>query len=219
MTTEEFIKYIEDRTAPYTFRETGRAKLSELFRNYPESLLLDCVDIGIQQYFTYDADGNLTKESVGLFLNKLGGIAFNKSRSPIDQEIKRIAKICKNNFYYWDDRKGEILLEKYVLALKQKGWSEEKILNDLKDELTIMSKSCRNWTEWTETVEHWINDIENWDTEEKTNSEQEEGFEDINSYLSAYPAAREAIRKARDSGVDNEFWERIIQEIEELESI
>lgn len=214
MTTEEFINYVEERTAPYKFNEIGRAKLSEIFRKFPEPLLLECVDIGIQNYFSYDDDGKLTSESVGEFISKLGGIAFNKSRSPIDQEIKRIAKICKNNFYYWDERKGEILLERYVLALKQKGWSDEKILNDLKDEVTITSKSCKNWTEWTETIEGWINDIENWDSDKKTNTEQMNGFEDIIQYLRFCPLALETIRKAEKAGAGEEFWERICCEIE-----
>ena len=76
MTLEEFIDYIEKRTTPYTFREPGRASLSELFRKYPEELLLECVDIGIKQYFHYDDQGTLTKESVATFLDKLGGIAY-----------------------------------------------------------------------------------------------------------------------------------------------
>ena len=49
MTTEEFIDYVEERTYPFTFLENGRAQLSELFRKYPESLLQECVDIGIKQ--------------------------------------------------------------------------------------------------------------------------------------------------------------------------
>ena len=95
MTTEEFIAYIEERAYPYTFLENGRARLSELHRKYSEALLLECIDIGIKQYFRYDADGKLSQASVSEFLNKLGGIAYNKSRSPIDQELYHIKNLCK----------------------------------------------------------------------------------------------------------------------------
>ena len=53
MNTEEFIAYVEKRIFPYTFRENGRAQLSDLYRKYPESLLMECIDIGIKQYFRY----------------------------------------------------------------------------------------------------------------------------------------------------------------------
>ncbi len=58
MTIDEFIDYIEKRTAPFTLLETGRAQLSELFRKYPESLLLECVDIGIKQYLVLSYQNN-----------------------------------------------------------------------------------------------------------------------------------------------------------------
>ena len=59
MTAEEFISYVEKRTYLYTFLENGLARLFELYRKYPESLLLGCIDIGIRQYFRYN-DGTLT---------------------------------------------------------------------------------------------------------------------------------------------------------------
>ena len=96
MDAEEFIDYIEEKIYPYTLRENGRANISSLFRKYSEDLLIECVDIGVSQYFQYDSNGNLTQDSVQKFLNKLGGIAYNKSRDPIDQEIYRQKNKCKN---------------------------------------------------------------------------------------------------------------------------
>ena len=134
MTTEEFIDYVEERTYPFTFLENGRAQLSELFRKYPESLLQECVDIGIKQYFRYE-NGKLTQKSVSEFLNKLGGIAYNKSRSPIDQELYHIKNVCKKTYPYWNESQGDDILSRYVHALRNVQWSDKQILDDLQNEV------------------------------------------------------------------------------------
>lgn len=168
MSIEEFIEYIEERTYPFTFRENGRAQLSSLYRKYPESLLLECIDIGIEQYFRYDEEGNLIQNSVSEFLNKLGGIAYNKSRSPIEQEIYHIKNLCKKIYAYWNDAQGDDILSRYVRSLRKAQWSEKQILDDLQTEVKRVCNSSRNWTQWSDTMERWIADIENWNTEDSS---------------------------------------------------
>ncbi len=168
MNTEEFIEYIEERTYPFKFRENGRAKLSSLFRKYSESLLLECIDIGINQYFRYDDEGKLVQNSVQEFLNKLGGIAYNKSRDPLDQELYHIKNRCKKGYPYWNDAQGDDILARYVRALRKAKWSEKQILEDLQTEVKRVCNFCRNWTQWSDTMEQWISDIEKWDTESAT---------------------------------------------------
>lgn len=87
---------INDKIAPYSLNEIGKSQLAQTIRKYPYELLRECIDLGIEQYFHYDEKG-LTRESVDEFLNKLGGIAYNKSQSPIDQEISHIKNKCKKN--------------------------------------------------------------------------------------------------------------------------
>ena len=167
MTTEEFIDYVEERTYPFTFLENGRAQLSELFRKYPESLLQECVDIGIKRYFRYE-NGELTQKSVSEFLNKLGGIAYNKSRSPIDQELYHIKNVCKKTYPYWNESQGDDILSRYVHALRNAQWSDKKILDDLQNEVKRVCTSSRNWTEWSGTMEQWITDIAGWDKDDSS---------------------------------------------------
>lgn len=95
MNTKEFIDYIEEKICSYKLRENGRAELSSLFRKYSEELLIECIDIGISQYFQYDSNGNLTQNSVEQFLNKLGGIVYNKFCNPIDQEVYHQKNKCR----------------------------------------------------------------------------------------------------------------------------
>lgn len=124
------------------------------------------VTISAQQYFRYDDSGTLTKESVGEFVNKLGGIAYNKSKSPIDQEITHIKNRCKKLYSYWNDAQGEDILIRYVRALRNAGWSDDRILDDLQTEVKRICNLSRNWSQWEDAIERWIKDIDNWENED-----------------------------------------------------
>lgn len=162
---------IKEKINPYSLTSKGNANVSQLIRKYPYELLLECIDIGVSTYFSYDEKGNLTKESVNLFLDKLGGIAFNKSRSPIDQEIFHLKNKGKSQFSYWNNEKADELLHIYVKKLSF-WWDEKAILDDLKGESIRMMNNARNWTEWLSRIEGWIKDIEGWGNKDNVNIEQ-----------------------------------------------
>lgn len=176
MDAEEFIDYIEEKIYPYTLRENGRANISSLFRKYSEDLLIECVDIGVSQYFQYDSNGDLTQDSARQFLNKLGGIAYNKSRDPIDQEIYRQKNKCKKSYAYWNDDKAEEIFNDYIRALRNAGWSDEQVLNDLQTEVSRLTNSSYNWTQWSDQMLSWIHDIEHWNDKDTITIQQEESI-------------------------------------------
>lgn len=84
MSKKKIETIIREKISPYTLNEQGKSDISQIIRKYPYDLLLECIDIGITKYFRFDEKGIVTQESVQTFLSKLGGIAFNKSRSPIE---------------------------------------------------------------------------------------------------------------------------------------
>ena len=173
MTDDEFIDYIEGKIFPYTLRENGRSDMFRLYRKYSEELLMECVDIGISQYFQYDSEGTLTQTSAQEFLNKLGGIAYNKSRSPIDQEVYRQKNKCKKSYSYWNDSKADGMFWAYIQSLRDAGWNDGQILQDLQNEVNRLSNSSRNWTQWSNSMLKWIDDIKHWGDEDNVNIEQE----------------------------------------------
>lgn len=162
---------ISEKIAPYCLNEKGKADLAQLVRKYPYELLVECIDIGVSTYFRYD-DGNLTQESAQMFLSKIGGIAYNKSRSPIEQEIYHLKNKGKLEFTYWNFQKADKLLHDYVAALSQAGWSENAILEDLHREASRMMNNSFNWTQWSSTMANWIDEIRHWSDEDAVTVEQ-----------------------------------------------
>lgn len=163
---------VQERIKPYALNERGMADLSQLVRQYSYELLLECVDIGVSAYFQYDDDGNLTRDSVQTFLSKLGGIAYNKSRSPVDQEIYHIKNKGKSKFLYWNPQRADNLLREYVQELYSSGWSESMVLSDLRGESLRMINNSSNWSQWTHTLEAWIQDLKRSDEEDTVTIEQ-----------------------------------------------
>ena len=163
---------INEKIYPFVLNEKGLADVSQLVRTYPYDLLLECIDIGVSTYFRYDDNGNVTRESVQTFTSKLGGIAYNKSRTPIDQEIYHLKNKGKLKFSYWDSVRADALLHDYVNALYNAGYSEPMILADLCNESVRMMNSARNWSEWSNNMESWIGDVRSWDKNDATTVEQ-----------------------------------------------
>lgn len=172
MARKKIENIVQERIKPYTLNECGIADLSRLARQYSYELLLECIDIGVSTYFRYDTDGNLTRDSVHTFLNKLGGIAYNKSRSPVEQEIYHLKNKGKNKFAYWNPQRADNLLHEYVQALILYGWNEFMVLSDLQGESVRMMNSSSNWTQWSRTLEGWIQDVKRWGAEDTVTVEQ-----------------------------------------------
>lgn len=164
---------INDKITPYSLNERGKAQLAQTIRKYPYELLIECIDIGIKQYFHYDEKGTLTKESVDEFLNKFGGIAYNRSQNPIDQEISHIKNKCRKIYAYWNDFEADNILSRYILGLRKSGWTDNQILKDLQTEVNRLSNSSRNWSQWSDAMEKWIEDINHWGDEDSTSIKQE----------------------------------------------
>lgn len=162
---------ISEKIGPYSLNEKGQADVAKLTKQYPYELLIECIDIGVASYFRYDKDGELTQDSVNDFLNKLGGIAFNKSRSPIDQEISHLVNIGRMKFNYWDKNIAAQILHNYVKELRVY-WDEEAILEDLQGETVRLMNTSRNWSQWTASMGQWIVDVRNWKEKDTVTIEQ-----------------------------------------------
>lgn len=162
---------INEKIHPFSLNEKGRADIARLVAQYPYDTLKECIDIGVAKYFRYDEDGKLSQDSVNNFLNKLGGIAHNKSLPPIEQEILRLKNKGKYTFRYWRDDIADQILHNYVKALRVH-WTEQQVVEDLKGDTTRLMNSSGNWSTWTSRMKHWIDDVNKWGQEDATTVQQ-----------------------------------------------
>lgn len=197
---------IKEKIAPYELTDKGMADISQLVRQYSYELLRECIDIGVSAYFRYDENGELTRDSVNKFLNKLGGIAFNKSRSPVEQEIYHLKNKGNRQFAYWNSQRANDLLHEYVQALCSYGWSESMILSDLRGESVRMMNNSSNWTQWRHTLEGWIQDVKHWGDED-TMTVAQLGTVLPNDLFSSLPTNIQSLFKQINASYENNLFD------------
>lgn len=173
---------------PYILSEKGLKTLESLINKFPIEDILDAIDIANKKYLIVDKEGNVSKESVEEAFNKVGGICAIKNMPILKQKLSYIKGICRNRFSYWDDKKGSIILNNYVNALKDADWSEESIIEDLENEVIPRTIESKNWSQWRNIIEQWTDDIYNWKNSKESNSEkeiEELSFETLQNFSNA----------------------------------
>ena len=106
MTAQEtsFIKYINEKIFPFHLTQSAENKAILLLKKHSLELLIECVDISFATYVSYDDEGNPKQSSINTAIDKIGGIAYNKSLSPIEKELAHICNTGSQAYNYWDDK-------------------------------------------------------------------------------------------------------------------
>jgi len=184
-TISMLIEYVEELIPPYTINESGQKRFTKLLKQFDLADVLEAVDLSATKYLHHDANGDCTHESVEDFIKKIGGIAFNKNRPELQQKISYIKGICRNRFSYWEPRQGSAIFERYVSALREHGWDEQQIMQDLEEEVQPKTLECRHWTDWRGFMEQWTEDIRNWDKENEIEGTGEQVTVNVSSTFQA----------------------------------
>ena len=161
-----FIQYLEGKIQPYTLTKPFRNEILKLFKKYKHEEIFEAITISANKYLRYNSEGAIIQDSANEFLQKNGGILVNKKLPPIKQKLSYIKGICRKRFSYWDDRKGSIILNKYIQALTKYGWSDDEILQDLEEDVMKIAKAAKNWSEWRNILESWTVQINSLDNKE-----------------------------------------------------
>lgn len=160
---DEFLQLVNEQIYPFLLSEPMKISLKNLLRRFPYELLVECVDISYEKYMRFDDDGTPTRESAADFLQKIGGIAHNKSVPPLEGAVKHVLGTAKVAFDYWNERVAGQIVWTYVDALRGAGWTDDSIIADLQDECMVLIKKSRNWSQWKGSMENWIEDISGWE--------------------------------------------------------
>ena len=159
MTFEELIRYIEDKMPNFRVNAHGKVVMENLYKKYGYELIIECVDISAERYLEFDEDDMPIKESVENFFNKIGGIAYNKSLSPLEQKILHVLNYGNKCIDDWKWSDAKVLLKRYVLAMKKCGYGDEEIIDDLNDYVMLMIDDTCDWKQWYYSIEGQVKNL------------------------------------------------------------
>jgi hypothetical protein len=144
---KKVIDLINAAINPYLIPEKYEKNAEKWSRQYELKTIKSAIEIGKTNYINY-TDGEASKESANLFLNKLGGIIYNMGKNPIEQKIVYIINSLPYKFEYYDKDVAKNILFKYVEELKQTyNFSDNEIISKLDQEHKGLGL-YRNWTSW-----------------------------------------------------------------------
>lgn len=203
----QLIKLVEEKISPFTLNEKGKSSLVRVLNDYGYDLASECVDISFSNYIRYDNDGEVTKESIEVFLSKIGGIAYNKSLNPLESKIRHVINRVKNEYTYFNQVQARALINKYVKALRYQNYTDEMIIDDFDLELISMIAECKHWSEWKSRMELWEKNIYDWNNDKK--SKEIEFTESIlpNDLIDDTPSYISKICKQINSAFDNNLFD------------
>ncbi len=152
------INYFNNKWNEFQLNEVGNGKIKAHVDKFGLMQVLDAIDIACNQYKTNNED-----RSFEVVLDKIGGILTIKNKPAVFQKIVHIKGICNKMFRGFDPAIASIILNNYVKALKSKGYNDDEILKDLDEEVMPYTKAARNYNQWQDMMNKWINDIKNWE--------------------------------------------------------
>lgn len=173
---EMIVEYINSKIKPLGLNDNGKKSVSEWLKKFTTEKILDGIDEAAKKYLKYE-NGEIGEESAEVFLSKIAGVIVVKEMPLLKQKIAYTKGIARNRFGYWDDRKGAIILNNYLNALKDYGWNDEQLLKDIENEVMPMTKEANNWSQWKNTLEGWTDDIQKWDKPNSKESRRESLYE------------------------------------------
>ena len=111
--TKVVIEYINDTMVTRSLNAKGESGIARLTKKFKIEDILKAVDLSAEKYFRFDGNGEITEESAGEFVNKIGGVLYVMNQPVMKQRISYIKGICRNRFQYFDMKVGSIILNKY----------------------------------------------------------------------------------------------------------
>ncbi|VXD25625.1 hypothetical protein PL8927_900023 [Planktothrix serta PCC 8927] len=147
---EQIADFWAELVAPYQLSEQGLKSLRKLLRQHNADEVMEAMRIATKQYLQYD-NAQLTKESVSYAWSKIGGICTTKKiekSKPYMRELFYIRGILRKRLNY--------LNEWQCLKLLEEAHQYGAALEKLKEHAC----NVRNWTQWRQDIETFIESSE-----------------------------------------------------------
>ena len=162
---EIITNYINTKVYPLTL-DNGKKIIEEWLKKYSVEEILENIDKSAEKNLIYYSN-KIFQESAITFISKVGAFLSVSRMQPIQQKIRYINGIGRNRINTWNEKIALIILNKYCTSLIKYGWSDQKILLYLENEINPFTINSTKWNNWSSQMEDWIKKIEDWEKDEE----------------------------------------------------
>jgi 5-methylcytosine-specific restriction endonuclease McrA len=144
--TNQLSNYWSELVTGYSLNDNGQKNLKKLSRKYELDEIMTAMKIASEQYLIVE-NGAITHKSVENAWGKIPGICYNRKLERDNPDLARlfyIRRIMQYKFQYVNDNEA--------INLLKKAHRLGATLESLEDHV----RSARNWTEWHEGIENFI---------------------------------------------------------------
>lgn len=131
----------------YRLNPAGVQTIKKLLKKYGLEKVSSAMDTTVEQYFRFDDDQKVTRDSIEYAFNKIGGILRISGLSPEIKEMYYIRGILRKRIY---------CDEQYSMELMKKAFEHNVDLESVKQ----FARTCHDWTEWKTDLERYIKKAE-----------------------------------------------------------
>ena len=140
-------KWADATDGLYRLNKSGLQSIKRLLKKYGIEKVSKAMDTAIDQYFRFDINEDVTKESVDYAFSKISGILRISDLGPEIKEMYYIRGILRKRMY---------CDEQYSIELMKKAYEYNVDLESVKQ----LSRTCNSWTAWKSDVEAFIKNAE-----------------------------------------------------------
>jgi hypothetical protein len=162
---DQVVDYINKAIPGFSVMESYKATIKTWIKKYPFDLIFEAIDESASRYLRYD-DDMITKESAEDFLKKIGGILYFKAQPPLEQKMAWIRTVASKT-YHREGWQFKASLQDYVNALKNAGWDEASIIDDLQNEVRNLINKKYSANSFLNALDEWTASIKNWGDEKE----------------------------------------------------
>lgn len=146
----------ESRATGYSVNENGKKNLTKWLKRFSVEELLNAIKLSCEQYLEYE-DDKPTAESIQhcfMMIPRVAGGVRTMADAPYMRDVYYVRAVLRNRLRYVDERKVVAITKEAILL----GVDVER--------LRQFSKEVRNWSEYRESVEAYIEENQPGDDEE-----------------------------------------------------
>jgi hypothetical protein len=148
---QKLAEYLDGLTPGFVTTDTGKQKIRLLLKKFTMEEIMDAMNVVTEKYIELDSDGHITKESMQLAFNKIGGVCFTTKQAKNDPDLPRFHYL----YAIFRNKTNGNLPDRWKCKNQVDMWKSYLTI----EQLIVEAKSYNTWYHFSNAIEEKIEQI------------------------------------------------------------